>query len=456
MRRRGDVDLRVFGSRNVGDRAVREYEEWRMPVFDVQVWNPATSYELRRRDACSPHDLDVLHIQYSNLFYNRRRLDRPDARASTAWSRSPTTTRSCRARVPAPLPDLLYAHREDVGIGARRLIPQGIDVRPPVVKTFGLGKSRDDVIGEVCERNGWRLETSFGEQRWLESEELYRWLRDCDAIVLWYDEDLTSGGSAAAPLAIATRRPVFVNDTEWFRDLPERTATLRKVADLEELEREMRALLGGRLRGPSAAGTWSRRRSSRTIARRSRAREEGAGRRMPLRARGFAAMDDKPLIKIKRRLDRPQGGALVNGPVGFAVLREPAADRRRPPRAAGARAGPARPSRASPAARRFVRRLRRASAANLRPDSVKSWDVLRSLEAITRRTGPDDPVLDMGSVGCAILPALHRLGYRRLAGIDLNPQVRHMPHAGEIDYRVGDMTATEWPDGTSPRSRRSA
>jgi SAM-dependent methyltransferase len=94
-----------------------------------------------------------------------------------------------------------------------------------------------------------------------------------------------------------------------------------------------------------------------------------------------------------------------------------------------------------------VRRLRPAAAANLRPDSIKSWDVLRSLDAIGANGGPEDAVLDMGSVGCAILPALHRLGYRHLAGIDLNPQVRHMPYAGEIDYRVGDMTATEWPDG---------
>ena len=94
----------------------------------------------------------------------------------------------------------------------------------------------------------------------------------------------------------------------------------------------------------------------------------------------------------------------------------------------------------------IVTRVAPARASNLRPDSKKSWDVLRSIEAITARTGLDDPVLDMGSIGCAILPALHRLGYRRLAGIDLNAQIRHMPHQGEIDYRVGDMTSTEWPD----------
>ena len=182
-------------------------------------------------------------------------------------------------------------------------------MRPPVVKTFGLGKSRDDLIAAVCERNGWRLETSFGERRWLESEELYRWLRDCDAIVLWYDEDLTSGGSAAAPLAIATRRPTFVNDTEWFRDLPERTTTLHKVADLDELERAMRAVLADEF---AEERSWDRVAATLVAdydaALAARGNGEAATRRLPLRAYGFAALDQKPFTSAKfsarRRLSR--------------------------------------------------------------------------------------------------------------------------------------------------------
>jgi SAM-dependent methyltransferase len=57
-------------------------------------------------------------------------------------------------------------------------------------------------------------------------------------------------------------------------------------------------------------------------------------------------------------------------------------------------------------------------------------------------------VLDIGSLASAIPPALHRLGYRRVHGIDLNPQVLEMPHADAVDYRVGDMMATPFDDGT--------
>jgi len=90
----------------------------------------------------------------------------------------------------------------------------------------------------------------------------------------------------------------------------------------------------------------------------------------------------------------------------------------------------------------------RRPPADRRPDPIKSWDVRRTVDAIEATLERDEPVLDMGSVGCAILPALHALGYTSLHGIDLDPQVRQMPHADVIDYRVGDLTQTPWDDGT--------
>jgi SAM-dependent methyltransferase len=96
------------------------------------------------------------------------------------------------------------------------------------------------------------------------------------------------------------------------------------------------------------------------------------------------------------------------------------------------------------AARRFARRLFR------RPDPelvLKTWDVQRAVDAFAQRIDRSDPILDMGCFACDMLPALHRLGYRTLHGIDLNPAVAQMPHADAIDYRVGDLLSTPWPDG---------
>ncbi len=85
---------------------------------------------------------------------------------------------------------------------------------------------------------------------------------------------------------------------------------------------------------------------------------------------------------------------------------------------------------------------------HLRPDPIKSWDVELALGAIEAQVGHDDPVLDMGAIGCPILPVLRTLGYRDLHGVDLDPNVRRMPGAGAINYSVQDMTATGFDDAS--------
>jgi hypothetical protein len=309
LRRQGEVEVEVtvLGSRNFGKRAIAPYETWAEPAFDVQVWHPRHRFALDV-EAILAHQLDVLHVQYSNLFYDRGRLIEllrrfPGVTALTYHDKA------VGLGFPYDLLDLLYAHRPDVGVGPRRMIPQGIDLRRPVIKTFGLGKSRADIIAAVCERNNWDFQRSFGEDRWLESEELYMWLRDSDAIVLWYDDDHRSGGSAGAPLAVGTRRPVFVNDTEWFRDLPERTATLRKVHSPEELEEGLREVLSDTY---AESRTWDRVAGKllgdyrEALARRPAhvPRTEDA-----LRGRMFVTLDHKPLRRVLRQVRSLAAGA---------------------------------------------------------------------------------------------------------------------------------------------------
>jgi SAM-dependent methyltransferase len=78
---------------------------------------------------------------------------------------------------------------------------------------------------------------------------------------------------------------------------------------------------------------------------------------------------------------------------------------------------------------------------------LKTWDLRRCSDALTTRLDPSDPVLDMGCFACDVLPAMKRLGYRDLFGIDLNPAVLQMPYADSISYTVGDLLSTPWPDG---------
>jgi SAM-dependent methyltransferase len=55
-------------------------------------------------------------------------------------------------------------------------------------------------------------------------------------------------------------------------------------------------------------------------------------------------------------------------------------------------------------------------------------------------------VLDIGAYSSEILCVLHRLGFSRLIGIDLNPNIRHMPYSDSIRYEVGDFLRTPFPD----------
>ena len=78
----------------------------------------------------------------------------------------------------------------------------------------------------------------------------------------------------------------------------------------------------------------------------------------------------------------------------------------------------------------------------------KSWDVLQTVRLIEQRLPHDAPILDMGAYASEILCCLHLLRYTRLAGVDLNSAIRYMPFADAIDWKVGDMMATPFADGS--------
>lgn len=79
-------------------------------------------------------------------------------------------------------------------------------------------------------------------------------------------------------------------------------------------------------------------------------------------------------------------------------------------------------------------------------DVNKSWDVLKGIEFIEKTLAPDSSILDIGAFCSEILCALHKLGYHKLAGTDLNPKITRMPYAHTIRYVVGDFMQTPFDD----------
>ena len=73
------------------------------------------------------------------------------------------------------------------------------------------------------------------------------------------------------------------------------------------------------------------------------------------------------------------------------------------------------------------------------PDEIKSWDVELTIDAVLHEIDPAERIVDLGAYRSAILPALARLGYRDLVGVDLDPRLLASPRADRIEYRVGDF-----------------
>lgn len=81
-------------------------------------------------------------------------------------------------------------------------------------------------------------------------------------------------------------------------------------------------------------------------------------------------------------------------------------------------------------------------------DYIKSWDVLQTTRFIQGTLPFDAPILDIGAYASEIPCVLYRLGYRNLAGVDLNPDINRMPYADFIRYEISDFMATPFSDGS--------
>jgi hypothetical protein len=192
--------------------------------FNATIWDGRIGIEADKITEIAEW-ADVLHIQFQDALYHHDWFLILLKRLHGKCKLVVTLHDTCLGKI-WPLMDFfdeVFTMKPEVKAQAPRaqLIPMPIYNRKPLLKGFGLGRSKHDVISRIC--NDLRIDYQYtkADDNWMPIDELLVWLRDSDGIVLFYDEVSTAGSSAGARTALSTRRPVFVNRVTWFNDIPE-------------------------------------------------------------------------------------------------------------------------------------------------------------------------------------------------------------------------------------------
>jgi SAM-dependent methyltransferase len=82
------------------------------------------------------------------------------------------------------------------------------------------------------------------------------------------------------------------------------------------------------------------------------------------------------------------------------------------------------------------------------PEWRKAWDLEKTISLIESAVPQDATVLDLGAFNSAVIPALARLGYTNIVGIDLDPRVRCGARRDVVRYVVADFHETGLIDGS--------
>jgi SAM-dependent methyltransferase len=99
---------------------------------------------------------------------------------------------------------------------------------------------------------------------------------------------------------------------------------------------------------------------------------------------------------------------------------------------------------ACPLPLRVLRKIRLVKGVSI-GDIRKSWDVLKTIQFVEGKVSKSSPILDVGAYASEILCILYKQGFSDLTGIDFNPKLAQMPHAGVIKYQSCDFTQTRLP-----------
>lgn len=105
----------------------------------------------------------------------------------------------------------------------------------------------------------------------------------------------------------------------------------------------------------------------------------------------------------------------------------------------------------SPLPLRWARRVRRKLGLKAGVDvgdAIKSWDVWTAARFLETHVSRETPILDIGAYASEILPALRRLGFTALTGVDLDPRLPDMPFGRDIRWQVADFMHTPFADAS--------
>ncbi|MFC4765802.1 hypothetical protein [Effusibacillus consociatus] len=265
----------VFG--NFGGDAIRDDRKWSItvPPSDIQAvecfyaaaWSISHKFDLDLIEKeIGRRNIELMIVQYQNGIINDHQLqaflelmEQKDINVIVAFHDS------C---IGPSFPFHLVKNRVTLSKGLQLVIPASIYIpqgvpEPPnetkeelrqrygltgsIVSTFGLGRTDYQLISDVCLELGYTFMVLDSTNNcritsphliclteWYPLPELIKRLAASDVIVLWYHEIDAYVSSSAARHALATRRPVIVNDVAWFADLPE--PVLTKVKTKEQLK----------------------------------------------------------------------------------------------------------------------------------------------------------------------------------------------------------------------------
>lgn len=102
-------------------------------------------------------------------------------------------------------------------------------------------------------------------------------------------------------------------------------------------------------------------------------------------------------------------------------------------------------------ARRILARLEREMGRTpslLIPDWRKGWEIAKTVEFLQPRVGLEGRIVDLGCSNSEVVWALAKIGYRNLAGCDLDPHCLRGAMSDIVQYSVQDITHTNYADSS--------